>query len=55
MREMTESRCEVGVVLSSAASEKEMATITETALERLPSVGEKPMGTQLRRFELAAV
>ncbi|MGA9761487.1 MAG: hypothetical protein WBQ14_03595 [Gaiellaceae bacterium] len=35
MAEMTEFRCEVGVVLSSAASAEEMAIMSETALERL--------------------
>lgn len=35
MTEMIEFRCEVGVVLNSAASEEEMAAMTETALERL--------------------
>jgi hypothetical protein len=35
MNEMTEYRCEVGVVLGAAASEEEMAAMTETALERL--------------------
>lgn len=35
MTEMTEFRCEVGVVLSSDASEEEMAVMTETALAHL--------------------